>query len=208
MRISGPRATQRQLTFWPKGIASIAETRNHCGEFAETLTAAVSGGVRLKTDGRADYCPDIDHGDNTYGECKSVGKNRQVIIYEARREKDRRFVAAGHKLYYWFWHHKLNVKVFTDVETLNCAWLESLQYGVLLPFAVVDGMMAARPLRLLNSAYSTTGKRLGYGSDSKGYGWGRSIPVSTFLQSAPFRIDSQAIPLYTLEQLSWLVKSK
>jgi hypothetical protein len=180
--VSGAKRTDQQLNMWkppPVPIQSSAQMRNHCGEFAEQLTAKVSGGERCKTDSRYEYCPDILHAADLYGECKSVGKSGHAIIYEGRREKDRALVASGRQLLYWFWHHRLmESHAIRDVDALRRGWVRALRFAVVLPFPQVDAIAETRRLKLLNSGYTGGGSELGYGNRSKGYGYGRTLLMS------------------------------
>lgn len=178
MRISGPRSTERQLSMWPEPISSMAQTRNHCGEFAEQLTAIVVGGHRLKTDSRADYCPDILCGASTYVECKSVGRNGYGFVFEGRRAKDQSFNADGRQLLYLFWRHRMKTEGIGDVDELRRQWCASVKLGILVPFALVDDLLTSRPLKRFNVEVDAKGRRLGYGQESKGYSNGRTLPLS------------------------------
>lgn len=64
---------------------NVPGCRTWIGDFFEAATAAITGGVRLKTDCSADICPDIKISDRLYIESKSVGINGSLIIFNSDR---------------------------------------------------------------------------------------------------------------------------
>lgn len=218
MKISTLRSTERQETFWPAPIRSMAQTRNHCGEFAEELSAIVLGAERCKTDGTADYCPDLRRGESQFIECKSVGRNGSAIIYKGRREKDRWFNFGNRDLYYVFWRHRLSIDGIKDVDELRRQWAETVTEGVLIDFGTVDRLLEARPLRMLNKHYSRADKPLGYGCRSKGYGDGWSVPYAILRDAcmATFSIPPVSIrgvsvgpiALHTFDSMRFLLREQ
>lgn len=179
MKISSRKADDNQPWLFVRPIDKMAITRNLCGEFFEQATASIGGHKRNRTDGTADYCPDLsDRLDaHTYHEVKSVGRSSTSIIYAGRLEKDYQFTHAGNCLNYWFWHHSVEVSTVKTVEELQVALSGSLSYLIILPYELVRAVALARPLKMLNKAYNTR-NRNGYACRSKGYGDGYSIPLS------------------------------
>lgn len=164
-----PGATEHRLT-------TLAAMRNVTGEFAENCTAAASGGIRLKTDGTYDVCPDVQTEDG-FCESKAVGKSGNAIVYQARLEKDLNWTRAGPPLYYWFWYHRCDLKPLVgaypwDVRQHFAGRLRSV---AVLTLASLACICADVKPKVLNKQYSHRGCRLGYGDLSKGYGVGYSI---------------------------------
>lgn len=201
MRISARKAIDAQLTLWPKPIRTMAQTRNHCGEFAESLAALlIDGAERCRTDGTADYCPDLRRAGWGFIECKSVGKNRYAIVYEGRREKDRAFVCDAQAefpraLWYLFVRHNTRTGGIADVDELRRQWAATVRYAVLLPFPIIDKMLETRPLKILNKGKTRTGGRLGYGNLPKEYGVGRSLNFSALVSECDSLVTVPAVDL-------------
>lgn len=179
MKISSKKADTNQPWLFVRPINCMAITRNLCGDFFEQATAAIGGHKRNRTDGTADYCPDLsDRLDaNTYHEVKSVGRSSTSIIYAGRLEKDYRFTHAGNALNYWFWHHSVEASKAATVEDLYVSLAGSLSYVIILPYELVRTVALGRPLKMLNKKYNHR-KPNGYACRSKGYGDGYSIPLS------------------------------
>ncbi len=157
---------------------SFAETRNVVGDFFEDLTASLTGSRRCKTDGTKDYCPDIHHEGNTFFECKSVGKNGTVIVYRDRLEKDLKFVADGHNLYYFMWKHSVKCKQVGGFVELCESLKLSLSKIVVLDVQSLSVVAKEKECRVLNKSYDQRNNPLGYGNRSKGYGVGWCISLS------------------------------
>lgn len=196
MRVNTRRRSLRQSTLWPDAIDNVAQTRNLCGDFVEEWAAATLHATRLATNGTCDYCPDLSRPSIGNFETKSVGENGYTIVYEARRLKDRAFVDAGNSLFYVLLKHKTKVAGIGDVDELYRRIAGSIQYAILLPFRFIDGALGCRPLKCLNKEYTKRGGRLGYGTRSKGYGEGRTLPLSMMLDLCD--IEMPAAPCQVL----------
>jgi hypothetical protein len=164
---------------WTDRPINVAACRNYAGDFAEELTAEVTGARRLATDCRFDLCPDLEWDKTTFIESKSVGVSGQSIVYKWRMEKDLEAALTGdHRLYYMIWHHKANVnrvKYLNDLRTLMAV---NINFGILLPLADLYEEVSKRPIKTLNAKHAkdTHGKLMGYGTNGYGDGW--SVPLS------------------------------
>jgi hypothetical protein len=118
-KVAGPRAVYGEL-FTPDELnyefKSSAQLRPAFGDFWEVLSMEFMNCYPLKTDSRCDICPDllIKSDYPTYGECKSVGKNRSVIVYKARRDKEITFFNQGNDYYYILFLHNAEAKRIGD----------------------------------------------------------------------------------------------
>jgi len=151
--------------------------RHFTGDYFELATLGVAGGQRLRTNSQYATCPDIHWRDKICFECKSVGNTRSAILYEVRIERDRKFVARGYELYYWFWRHKHSPGKELLISELNAGLANNLVEVIVVPFAFLDRWIAGRPVKVMNTGQvSKRGKKVGWGS--AGYGMGWSLPVS------------------------------
>lgn len=158
-------------------IKSPAVTRNLCGEFFERATVHLLNGTQYVTDSRADYCPDVFAG-GAYAECKSVGKNDSMIVYSGRAEKDASFVLEGRKLFYLAWRHNADAYAAKDTATLYRSLANKCRGLIAIDFETLHQVLQGIPPRRLNSKYTGDGKRLGYGNNEKGYGYGWCVRTS------------------------------
>ena len=176
MRISGPaHKYQPSLFDWPRSegrVLTVAACRNYCGDFMEEVTTSFFTGDRLTTDSRADICPDIELGRKVYGEVKSVGANKEVLVYEARAEKDRKLINEGNTLYYFIWHHTFKVRDGITLLDLRNGLAENLKSLHVFEATSLLDCMAQGPLMEVNKK----GGRRGYGS--RGYVTGRRLKLN------------------------------
>lgn len=215
MKIASKRRNPHfQLTIFPDAIKNMPQTRNLCGDFVEEWTAKVGHAERLTTDGTCDYCPDLIRDPLTFYETKSAGANGSVIIYEARRDKDRDFVNEGRSLIYWVWRHDTEVTGIDNVDELRRSLASSMRFAVVLPVNTIDAVAETKKLKLLNKKYTGGGAELGYGNRSKGYGYGRSIPITNLLVKCDIELiapaanvqgtDTPPIRIFTTHDLAYL----
>lgn len=151
MILSTARATDHQLTFWQpdKAFRCMAQTRNWAGDFFEEATASLLRGTRLKTDSRADVCPDILIGEGLYCESKSVGKNGAVIVYQHRLAKDVHWTAFhSATLLYCIWHHNAKCTEVRYLSDLRQA-LTTAHECCLVPLEMIHALCQATPLKTL-----------------------------------------------------------
>src|SRR5436189_4899638 len=107
----------------------------------------------MRTDGTAEYCPDLLLSDGSYAENKSVGRNGNSIVYSGRAIKDAKF-SANCSLYYVWWKHNANAYAAKTIGELRETLAASLQYVLILPHECVAAAILATPERLLNSQYA------------------------------------------------------
>lgn len=173
---------QQRLIFDPDPLLlSTGAARSWVGDFFEELTAGVTGATRLKTDCNADICPDLRFTPDTFFECKGIGQSGQAIMYKRRFEKDRRFIDTNDtEIFYWFWRHKAAVLDSETIGDLRRALAAGVYAVAVISRGTLESIISARPLRRINSKYTTAGKRNGYGSDNYGTGW--TIPLSRIFE--------------------------
>jgi hypothetical protein len=114
---------------------TVPGCRTWIGDFFEQATAAVTRGIRLKTDCSADICPDIKISDSVYIESKSVGINGSLIVYDSRLQKDKNFVARGVSLYYCFWQHNFHIHDGILLRDLRDGAAKAVKSVVIVTFA-------------------------------------------------------------------------
>lgn len=182
---------------------SFAQTRNYVGDFCEAATAAASGAQRIKTNGTFDVCPDLKFDDRTFFESKAVGKSGSVIIYDSRFEKDIDWTREhGADLFYWIWRHDLDCQNVATLFDLRRGLGARMRYAMIIAHSTLAEIVAERPKKMLNKQYAGDGARLGYGTRSKGYGFGWSIPTSLiFARPAWTCAISIAVHAISIERL-------
>lgn len=183
MKVASAKFVDRQrLIFDPDPLLlSTGAARSWVGDFFEELTASITGATRLKTDSNADICPDLRFAADTFFECKGVGRSGQAIMYQRRFEKDRRFIDQNTaNVFYWFWRHKAAVLESETIGDLRTALAASVYTVAVISRRTLEEIISTRPLRRINSKYTTAGKRNGYGSDNYGTGW--TIPLSRIFE--------------------------
>jgi hypothetical protein len=196
MRLSRPltlRPEDPQQTFWDAGdhpLVGPGEARHLCGEFFERGAAELAGAVRYRTDGTAEYCPDLGYGPD-FIEAKAVGNSNRVLAYERRLERDARLVAEGHGLWYWIFHHEANALTAKTRRELYAMLAGHFRWSLALPWRLLRPILMAAPLKRLNTSPVTkAGERRGYGKPD--YWLGRSPPLAALRAAAPARIVSRA----------------
>jgi hypothetical protein len=140
---------------------TVAATRSFVGDFVEEMTVAAFGGTRLKTDSRADICPDIKLGDNLYLECKSIGRTKDIIVYLSRLEKDLEFVRRGNRIFYVLWNHDYKMVDGLTLGGLRDGVAQSFKSVSIIDLATLAPLLKATPVKTLNASLD---KRSGYGS--------------------------------------------
>lgn len=183
MKLSQPKAIDRQRRlFDPETlITSKGQARWAVGEFFEDATAAVSGAVRHRTSGVAEYCPDLRYDDATYFEVKGCGQSSQVILYQCRMQKDELFVREHNvALIYWLWCHKFPVLQAKTFNELGGGLSGAATQLLIVHRDVLCGIVKQMEPRVVNSGATKGGRRLGYGL--KGYGTGWTVRTSVIRQ--------------------------
>lgn len=185
MRLPRPKTADTQLRLFdaPKTITAAA-ARSWVGDYFESQTARLTGAVRLRTDCRADICPDLRYDDRTFFECKGCGKNQNVTFYRGRVEKDLSFIeATGSAVVYWLWSHSFPVNEAGDLTELREGLRQTTRRLVVVGHDVLAAVVRDRQPRTLNTAYTRNGTyRLGYGNARAGYGEGWCVPLSVFAE--------------------------
>lgn len=174
MRLPGPKSTERQGTLFhaDKLLTSGGMARWATGQFFEDATRSASGAVRLRTDASCDICPDLRYDQQTFFETKGVGRGASVIFYECRFHKDRRFMeSTGNQIVYWFWHHTYPVLQAESYDVLYAGLARSTKRLLIVDHDLLARFVTDKPTRKVNSAYTESGDRLGYGENGYGIGW-------------------------------------
>jgi hypothetical protein len=180
-RLPKAKVSNPQTFLWEQPIGNHGHVRTTLGDFAEDLTALLFHGTRLRTDSRADYCPDIFVEDGIYLECKTSGLSRQTFVYEGRLNKDREF-AASHHLLYVVWCHSLATNESKTIEELKRQFLLSINCIYLIPFSEIDRIALENAPVKLNSHY-------GHSDTNPVYGSGYRIPISKFASCIHQKIE-------------------
>jgi hypothetical protein len=195
VRVSRPKIVNKQFVLWhgadDKTFKSIAAVRNWAGDFFEEATHALTGAVRLKTDGSCDVCPDLKLRDKVYLESKCVGQSQSAIIYDHRFARDEKLVAhEGGEMFYCFWHHDLECNGCRTLFELRAGLATHVETLIVVKLEQLAALLKTRPIRTLNASYETrTGIPLGYGSNGYGRGWSFPLSLLVPLCSLPFVVD-------------------
>ena len=200
MRVSAYRSLEHQPTLFAADLKSSAAVRNVCGEFAELCTSRLTYARRMRTDSRAEICPDLHLEDNVYFECKSVGRNNFTIIYQHRQEKDLRFVENGNELFYWIWHHNGRVGSAASADDARRILAAGLSGLYVLGHAVLSDLLSG-PTVTLNSHYYSNHRADAF----RGSGWKLKIrdirnvcgPVGTTAPMWIRGVPVRSVPVYS-----------
>lgn len=164
-------------------VLPMAACRNWCGDFYEEATVALCGGYRILTVSTADACPDVRFDSGAFAEVKSIGSNRETLVYEERLNKDQRCVEAGSIYWYYLWHHNFKVGS-VDGLTLDALRKNLAAHTVsltIVPFAVYQSTMLSTPLRDFSAS---TPNRTGRGFGSAQYRMGYRCRLNVFQKMA------------------------
>ncbi len=153
-------------------LGNHGHVRNVVGALCDRLTRQLVGGKSHRTDCTCDYCPDVS-ANGVYFESKAVGNSNQAFVYGGRLEKDREFVAAGHRLVYVIWRHGAESKLAKTVTELEQLVLATMKRVIVVPFVAVSAICANLVPDKLNSKYGGSDERPEYGS-------GYRMPLSLF----------------------------
>ena len=199
MRLPKAKSVDRQgrLFHVDRPLSSKGETRWAAGEFFEQAVAVASGGERLRTDATADICPDVRIAAGQFAESKCVGRTGAVIFYEGRFLKDRAFMAAtGHEIVYWFWRHDYAVLKAESYDELRQGLAGAAKVLVIVDPVTLAQSVEGKPVRVVNSAHTAEGGRLGYGNAAKGYGVGWTIRMTYFTERSISVTDRLKVRVY------------
>ncbi len=158
MRIGNAKAVDRQsLIFDPEYLlTSGGAARSWVGDFFEAMLAGLTGAVRIKTDSRADICPDLQLCALRFLECKAVGQSGQGIIYKCRWEKDARFIAEGKQIFYCFWRHGFPAMSAKTINELRAGLAGSIAGLAIVRRQTLQTILDRREVRPINSQYQKT----------------------------------------------------
>lgn len=156
MRLPKDKLIDRQLTMFPPEDIDLKPlaARYYTGDFFEALTAAVTKGVRLRTDAMADICPDVRLRENLFIEVKSIGKNGSVIFYETRRDVAERFVEESDMVLF-LWHHGASVDENMTLSGLHHSLASGIKSLTVIDWRSFANLLTGRPMR----EFFKTGKR-------------------------------------------------
>lgn len=183
-----------------RNITKPAQLRNFAGEFFEEATAALVRGRRLKTDGTHDVCPDVEIRPGFYCESKSVGQNASAIVYQCRLQKDLDWtLQRAARLFYVFWHHRLDCLPVKCVSDLNLQLAAALRDVTVIELVDLAKLCNTRPApRVLNTALAAkiSGKTIGYAK----YGVGWSLPLTVIRGAA-------GLPAFLYQRITPIVRA-
>jgi hypothetical protein len=186
------------LLLFPEPLGNHGHVRTVVGALCERLTCELTGGRRHKTQGTADYCPDVSLA-GRYFESKAAGKKGETFVYEGRLAKDRLF-AAAFPLSYVIWHHKTDTLRSATVDELEAAVLVAMRAVYVVPFAALDAAALASPVMKLNSGYGQTRH-----TDKKIYGSGRRVRLGSL---APYKLLQWSTGLDAGIRAGWPIVSR
>lgn len=147
---------QQVLWDWVGNIPfhSMAQARPYTGDFFEEATKYLVSAQRMDTTGTC--CPDLGGADNQYWECKSVGRQRQGLIYQHNIEKYQRLAAQGGKINFVFWFHTVQVSDsegklhIPDLFSLRAALADKLECVLIVPFHKLAMLLEGVPIKVIN----------------------------------------------------------
>jgi hypothetical protein len=183
LKLPRAKTPDRQLRLFDadKLLTSLGQTRYATGEFFETLTAEISGAVRLRTDSRCDICPDLRFPGESFIECKAVGKTGKIILYSERMEKYKRFLEDGTRsLYHWIWIHSYRPSRAESFNELNYHLGMHTKKLIVADFDAIQELVAGRPETCVNSGMKKPGETLASSHErqkQRGYFYGWTVPV-------------------------------
>jgi hypothetical protein len=163
VKVSAIKPHAEQSAIWPwvgdHAFASMAETRNACGEFYEEATRAMLGADRHQTDGTADVCPDLSVGRNRFLEVKSIGCSRQGLVYSHRLDRDRQLLKSTRgQLTYLFWIHNVRASECSSLFELRDALATGVECVLAVPFETLWEATRALTPRVMNYRAATGSK--------------------------------------------------
>jgi len=164
-----PREVQRAQQQLVPGInpyiRSNAQCRTYCGDFYEEAARSLLGDgfERLATDSHAEVCPDLQaRNQEFFVEVKSIGKNKQGIVYSERLDNYATLLATWFpslhdpspvfdpNLIYVLWNHDVRTKEHTTLEGLRAALADRTRACYILDFVALRRMAAYSDEKVLN----------------------------------------------------------
>ncbi len=212
MKISSARPpafepTHTQAWFLPPDVKkynSSAEKRVLYGRLAEEVVLGALNITPCAIDGSCDYCPDgyINGGGlKRYVEIKSSGKNKQLLVYKWRLEKDKKLFAMPEveDLLYVLVHHAVAESEWSVEDNFRNLYAErGVNISVLRLHDVVEAVEAigpARPFSFMNGQTGSPDKtRKVHGTMREGYkdgGW--RVPMKLFAERIQTRCPARSV---------------
>jgi len=183
MQISGPRNGRQQLRLWGDDIPSLGLKRYIIGDYVEQLLAGYFKAERLKTDSKADICPDLRLPTGDYAEVKSCGRSNQIILYEGRVAKYEQFTNEGNRLYYIVFCHDLETDNLTKTEDLPLLE-QHLKHVLVAPSREVHKLVEDKPLKVMQRKLVDTPYHKGWSLGSNELK--KHLTISYHYKSKPF----------------------
>lgn len=153
MIVSRPDLSLRQPLLFDRTLRGHGAVRYAVGDFYETLTANVFGGVRHRTDSRAQYCPDVVIGDTIFLECKAARRSvGNLLVYHGRLDKDFDF-SRTRLLFYVVWCHNVAGNSYSTVEQLEDALMLETLWCAVIPFDEVWRLCKKHASKTYNTEY-------------------------------------------------------
>ncbi len=108
LRLSLPKEEQLPIWSWvgDRQVITAAAVRTVTGDWCEEASARILGGVRHRTDGQADFCPDVVLPGRARGEVFIESKScrhGRALVFKKRLANDLRLAKEGKRLLYLFW---------------------------------------------------------------------------------------------------------
>lgn len=195
-----PKAQDRQRFLFERDklLSGKGACRSWTGDFFEEATARATGAIRFRTDSRCCTCPDMYFVERIFFECKSVGNNGSFIIYSGRLVKDRAFLQDeyGRTLLYWLWRHTAAVHENDSILELRGNLSLSVRHVAIVTMDEIVDHLQGKPERQVNKSKTSDGRRLGYGNEDKGYGWGWTVPFNAMFERCRHAWDYAQLRVY------------
>ncbi len=195
MLTSTPKQVCNQLYLFPhdREITKARAATVHVGDFFEELTAKLVNGVRYRTDGNADICPDVRGHDRWY-ESKGIGNTGSTIIYKCRLLKDLQFVEQHRTpLSYVFWRHSCHACSHVSLNAMRADLASTIKHVVFIDVFDLEQLVAGKPTKLLNNCKKTkTGHKIGWAQ----YGVGWSFSYSELIEATDHMESIMLIDAY------------
>lgn len=158
VRISKAKSQDQQMVLWDwvgnVPFTSMAQARPYTGDFFEEATKHLFMATRLTTAG--DVCPDLQRGNHNY-ECKSVGRQRQCIMYQHNVVKYRQLIReTGCEMSFVFWFHQVEVLnedgslAIQDLFSLRRELAAKLERVLVVKFSRLDELLQGVQLKVIN----------------------------------------------------------
>lgn len=192
MKVSPPVRHKPRALFEPppRRIEGHGQVRTAVGRIVEELTEDILGVRRHVTSGKYPYCPDMSLPDGTLIECKSMGPQSSLCLYQGRIEKDLDLADLGHRLVYLVWHHEATFAGVQNDQDVRDRLLLGMRWCAAVPLGAIETMcLWKKPTKTSVGEYGGAAKR------QKDYGTYYRIPKAEIEPWALFRweIDDEEL---------------